>query len=860
MLLPLLLPLLLNTNTVSAQGVANCPGYNANITQDGNTFTGQLTSAGPCNVYGDDIPQLTLKVEYETGAFFSSLTPFAVPELILIKCRVIDTRLRVLIRDIYQERYEVPGTVFPRPSKGEVTTPQLKFVYTESPFSFEVRRTESDEILFKTDGPLVFADQYLRIATSLGENANIYGLGQHSETFRLPTENLTRTLWNVDGWDTPVGTNLYGSHPIYFEQRESGTHGVFLLSSNGMDVKRSQSLLEYNVIGGVFDFYFLAGPTPADVARQYAQIVGLPAEMPYWSYGFHQCRYGYHDWLQVANVVRNYSIAGIPLETMWVDIDYMDRRLIFTTDPDYFPLDRMRELVARLHENGQQLIQMVDPGIGVQPDYGTYARGRDLDVYLKESNGSEHHGTTWPGVVVWPDWFDPKATDFWTHEHQLFYNAETGIDIDGEWSGPPPRDGNPPPKDAPLPDWPVTTQSALVKRLPNPEYEQKLLNPPYNINNVKGVLSDFTAHVDTLHWGGLYHYDVHNLFGMMMTQHTYDALLARRPGLRPFIISRSSFAGSGRKNGVWTGDVRSSWPNYRNSIANLLAFSSLYQIPVSGADVCGFLGDTNEVLCNRWASLGAFYPFYRNHKDSGAASQVTPSFLSFGKGVKHLFKLQEFYLWESVTGTAKKAIDKRYRLLDYFYTHQHQQSVDGTPAFQPLWFQFPEDKNTYAEELQFLFGPSILVSPVVDAEDSTSVSAYLPNENWYDFTTYEKVEGGGTAHTFDVPLDEIKVQIKGGSIVPLRVESANTTRELRKKDFELLVPSLKRVLLPDNFTWTTASLLNNKGHIMPRSRSQTGHWKLRLTSRPTIPPYIGHAFASLDSLLSLKPFNLTDRK
>jgi alpha-glucosidase len=140
-----------------------------------------------------------------------------------------------------------------------------------------------------------------------------------------PTQCLLLTL--VIG--VANGTNLYSDHPIYFEHRTSGTHGVFLLNSNGMDVKlrsiSNATTLEYNVIGGVLDFYFLAGPSPIEVAKQYAHIVGFPAEIPYWGLGFHQCRYGYQNYLDVAQVVANYSAAGIPLETMWTDSEFIVR-------------------------------------------------------------------------------------------------------------------------------------------------------------------------------------------------------------------------------------------------------------------------------------------------------------------------------------------------------------------------------------------------------------------------------------------------------------------------------------------------------------------------------------------------------
>lgn len=196
------------------------------------------------------------------------------------------------------------------------------------------------------------------------DNPNLYGLGEHSDPFRLNTTNYIRTLWSQDAYGTPNGNNLYGNHPVYFEHRGSaGTHGVFLLNSDGMDIfvnstEESGQYLEYNILGGVFDFYFIAGPEPQDVARQYSEIVGLPAMIPYWGFGFHNCRYGYQDVYDVAEAVYNYSQASIPLETMWTDIDYMDLRKVFSLDPDRFPLSMMQELVDHLHANDQHYILM----------------------------------------------------------------------------------------------------------------------------------------------------------------------------------------------------------------------------------------------------------------------------------------------------------------------------------------------------------------------------------------------------------------------------------------------------------------------------------------------------------------------
>jgi alpha-glucosidase len=226
--------------------------------------------------------------------------------------------------------------VFPRPvsKKADLKNSNLQFRYKTSPFSFSVTRAKTGEVLFDTSAAsLVLESQYLRLRTSLPNNPNIYGLGEHSDPFRLNTTNYIRTLWSQDSYAIPEGANLYGNHPVYYEHRTTGTHGVFFLNSNGMDVKLNNTnakhqYLEYNTLGGVLDFYFLAGPTPVAVSQQYAEVVGVPAMMPYWGFGFHQCRYGEQDAFHTAETIYNYSKADIPLEVMWTDIDYMDGRKV----------------------------------------------------------------------------------------------------------------------------------------------------------------------------------------------------------------------------------------------------------------------------------------------------------------------------------------------------------------------------------------------------------------------------------------------------------------------------------------------------------------------------------------------------
>lgn len=263
-------------------------------------------------------------------------------------------------------------------------------------------------------------------------------------------------------------------------------------------------------------------------------------------------------------------------------------------------------------------------------------------------------------------------------------------------------------------------------------------------------------------------YDIHNLYGLIMGVATRQAMLKRRPGLKPFIITRSTFAGTGRYVQKWLGGNASRWDHYCSSIAGLLGFASIFQIPMVGSDVCGFKLSPSDALCARWTTLGAFNPFFRNVRD-----EAQP---------------QELYLSPLVASATKHATDLRYRLLDYLYTALQKQSRDGTPAINPLWYLYPDDPTTlHGIDLQYFFGSCILVSPVTD-KDATDVSVYLPDDVFYELETGKSVRGeGAPIRLRDIPFDRILLHVRGGCILPMRVESANTTTALRKKAFELLV-------------------------------------------------------------------------
>ncbi|KAF2264685.1 hypothetical protein CC78DRAFT_463134 [Lojkania enalia] len=746
----------------SSNAISNCPGYEAsNIVETDSSLTADLKLAGAsCNIYSEDIKDLKLLVEYQTNE-----------------------RLHVKIFDAGENVFQVHEQVLPRPKHERAQSSALDFNFVEKPFSFSVKRKENGEVLFDTSADqLIFETQYVHLRTRLPDHPNLYGLGEHSDPFRLVTQNYQRVLWNAESPNIPTNNNLYGTHPVYFDHRgDKGTHGVFLLNANAnnININRTDSAgqyLEYNTIGGVIDLYFLAGKQPIDVSKQYAEVVGLPAMYPYWLFGFQQCKYGYWDVNMVAEVVGNYSTANIPLEVMWTDIDYMDLRQDFTVDPARFPMSKMRELVDTLHKRDQRYVLILDPGIHTAPGYGPYDRGHQKGVFLKASDDSDYLGVQWAGVVAWPDWFAPTTQDWWTDEITRAFNPETGIDLDGLWVDmneasnfcPNPGSSRVKARAAGAQDVqrgdPVQAKDGPRTGLPNRDW----FNPKYHINNHQGDISGRTLWTNITNYDGTRQYDTHNYYGHMMATATQNSMLMRRPGKRPFVMTRSTFAGSGHKVAHWFGDNQSTWEHYLTSIRQMLAFVAVHQMPMVGSDVCGFNMDASENLCARWAMLGAFQPFYRNHAEYST-------------------RPQEFYQWPTTTKAAQKAIDIRYKLMDYIYTALYYQSTTGQPMINPTFYLYPNDANTFDLQDQWFYGDALLITPVV-SDFSDTVTFYLPEDTFYDYWTGQKVIGKGENVTIsNVTLTDIPVHVRGGTIIPHRKHSANTTTLLRQQDFYFLI-------------------------------------------------------------------------
>ena len=620
----------------------------------------------------------------------------------------------------------------------------------------------------------------------------------------------------------------------------SYTHGVFLRNAHAQEVVLKPSSLTWRGLGGTIDLYFYAGPTSESVLKSYqTSTIGLPAMQQYFTFGYHQCRWGYTGWDDLQSIVNSFAEFEIPLETIWSDIDYMNQYRDFEHDANSWGYDKGAKFLDALHANGQHFVPIVDSAIYVpnpsnaSDAYPTYDRGVDANAFILNPDGSLYIGDVWPGYTVFPDWIGAVlngsgAFEWWSNELLTYYKkvAFSGIWIDmSEVSsfcvgscGTGNLTLNPVHPPFKLPGEPgaeifqypegfnltnatdaaavssissslaaatakptssvsvssstaaAASTTSYLRTTPTPG-ARNINHPPYVIKHIQGDLAVHAVAPNATHHGGTQEYDFHNLFGHQILNATYHALLDVFPGKRPFIIGRSTFAGTGKWTGHWGGDNSALWSLMYFSIPQALSFS-IFGIPMFGVDTCGFNGNTDMELCARWMELSAFFPFYRNHNVLSAIPQ-------------------EPFRWSAVAEASRAAMAIRYSLLPYIYTTFWKAHTRGETVMRALAWEFPSEPWLADADRQFLLGGAVLVTPCL-VQAATSVDGVFPgighNTLWYDWYTHARVTNvsAGQNVTIPAPLGHIPVYLRGGHIIPIQ-EPGLTTKASRQNPWGIIV-------------------------------------------------------------------------
>ncbi|KAG9343865.1 hypothetical protein JZ751_013249 [Albula glossodonta] len=326
-------------------------------------------------------------------------------------------RLHLTLKDPASARYEVPLSVTRSRTNPSAPDALYSVEFHPDPFGFIVRRRSNSRVLVNTTvAPLLFADQYLQLSTSLPSSL-LSGLGEHYTPLTLDLNWTSVTLWNQD---------------MAPHEGDGQAHGVFLLNSNAVEVALQPTpALTWVSIGGILDLYILLGPDPQSVVQQYHQVIGYPMMPPYWSLGFHLCRWGYPTTNATRAVAQRMRRAGFPLDVQWNDLDYADKRRVFTFDPKRF--GDLPEMVEELHREGMKYVLILDPGISSTSPPGSYKpfdEGLRRGVFIKNANGQPLIGKVWPGPTAFPDFTNPETRSWWEENIRNFHGR---VPVDGLW-------------------------------------------------------------------------------------------------------------------------------------------------------------------------------------------------------------------------------------------------------------------------------------------------------------------------------------------------------------------------------------------------------------------------------------------
>ncbi|KAI7804772.1 putative neutral alpha-glucosidase C-like, partial [Triplophysa rosa] len=577
--------------------------------------------------------------------------------------------------------------------------------------------------------------------------SHTFGLPEHADTLLLKDTSATEAyrLYNLDvfAYEIDSRLGLYGSVPLLLAHKPERTLGVFWLNASEtlIDIKYSpktteeeneppgkkskitpQTDVRWISESGTIDCFILLGPSAAHVFSQYAQLTGCQALPPLFSLGYHQCRWNYEDEADVKAVDGGFDLHNIPYDVIWLDIEHTNGKRYFTWDSKLFP--KPVELQHYLQKKNRKLVVISDPHIKIDPDWSFYCEAKEGGHAVKNREGGVYEGTCWPGESCYLD-FSSSRTRSW-YARQFSLNKYEG-----------------------------STESLFIW---NDMNEPSVFNGP-----------EQTMPKDAVHQGGWEHRELHNLYGFYQHMATFEGLLTRSGGMeRPFVLSRSFFAGSQRWGAIWTGDNVATWEYLKISIPMLLSLS-LTGIHFCGADVGGFVQDPDPELLVRWYQAGALQPFFRGH-----SANIT--------------KRREPWLFgDDVTSAIRLAIQQRYCLLQYWYTLFHQAHTSALPPIRPLWVEFPKDTSMFAVEHQYMIGSALLVCPVTDPGVS-EVKVLLPGsgELWYDTNSTEVHRGGKTLDS-PVTLNTVPVFQRGGTVVPRRAGCGSSTADLQQHPFTLTV-------------------------------------------------------------------------
>lgn len=539
------------------------------------------------------------------------------------------------------------------------------------------------------------------------EQEEFFGLGD--KPCRSHLRGLRAEMWGSDTYGYEKNTDpLYKNIPFYYGLQHEVAYGVFFDNTfrTRFDFGHERSdICHFWSEGGEMNYYFIYGPDLLRVAESYTALTGRPDMPPLWALGYQQSKWSYFPEQKVKDIAAEFRSRKIPCDVIHLDIDYMDGFKCFTWDPERFP--DPKRMVAELEADGFKTVVILDPGLKIDKSYDLYIEGVENRMFCRRADGPLMKGKVWPGDCHFPDFTNPKVREWWAGLFEAF--MESGVH--GIWND---------------------------------------MNEPAVLE--VGTFPDDTRHNYDGH--PCSHRKAHNVYGMQMARSSYNGAKKAIFPRRPFMLTRSGYAGVQRYAAVWTGDNLATWEHLW--IANIQCQRlSISGISFAGSDVGGFIGECSPELMVRWMQLAAFHAVYRTHssRDYGAREPWT-----FG---------------EPYTKAIRTAIQTRYNFLPYLYTQFWKYHTEGTPVLRPLCFLDQSDRETYYRQDEFGVGNHVVVCPITQPGVEER-QMYLPEGKWYNYWN-DEVQIGKQEFTTKVELGTWPIYVKAGAVIPQYPAVQNTS-------------------------------------------------------------------------------------
>ncbi|MCW2118428.1 glycoside hydrolase family 31 protein [Flavobacterium sp. 7A] len=558
-----------------------------------------------------------------------------------------------------------------------------------------------DELGFHWEESYEFGGNIVKMSKASKDGECFYGLGDKATQMNLKGKKLENFATDQYAFQKDQEP-LYKVVPFYIGLQNKQAYGIFFdntFKTNFDFCHDRRNVTNFSADGGEMNYYFIYGPNMQDVVVSYTDLTGKPELPPLWTLGYHQCKWSYFPESNVKEVTAKFRELKIPCDAIYLDIDYMDGFRCFTWDKNYFP--DPKRMVSELAADGFKTIVIIDPGIKIDKEYSIYQEALDKDYFCKRADGPYMKGKVWPGECNFPDYTNPEVREWWA---SLFKELIVDIGVKGVWN-----DMNEP----------------AVMEVPNKTFP----------NDVR---HDYDGNPCS-------HRKAHNIYGTQMARATYHGVKKFAYPKRPFVITRSAYAGAQRYTSSWTGDNVATWEHLW--IANIqVQRMNISGMGFTGSDIGGFAEQPTGELYARWIQLGVFHPFCRTHSSGDHGNQEPWAFD------------------EEVIDITRKFINLRYQLLPYLYTMFWQYIEEGIPMLKPLVYFDQDDIQTHYRNDEFIFGNQILVCPILEP-NSLGRRIYVARGNWYNYWTNLMFKGGKEMWV-DTKFDEIPIFIKAGAIIP----------------------------------------------------------------------------------------------